>query len=881
MIWPDSIPTEMHAWGNPLIVVQPEGSALLYDGGQWSAGQPLIDEYSFIYRYDDRLRPVSAKIPGCAPELTAYDSRGLVAYTRDGRLAATGRKMFHLYDAHCRPAVSGICDDFLSDSDWGSVHDTPVAERTVLSSGVASDYNFSPSSLPAAAQVTQLWYYDRYLPGMAYAHGMQSPLGMPTAERTLVLDGWKAADTVTVEHHYDSMMQEMFTRRRHSDGTMLLCTTTRTPGGLPLVESIALSGPLGIHSLVTYTEYDAFGRITSLKANSDRSVVLTLALNSYDGVGRLASSTVHGGSETTYGYNVRGALTSADNPFIKQSWKYASGSLNPSYAGRISGKTVEYHDNGGSCSGSVTYRYDSMGRLKSTVAKRDILWKMDPPVVNPPIWKAGALELDTTVAKPWNPGTVELKKRDYSESFTYDLNSNILSLTRMGHGSTGQYATVDDLTMGYTGNRLTSLTDNADEVTLESSMDIPSGQFLGRDFGYDAAGAVTRDVSRNISNIEYYFNGMPKMVGTMGSDCVSYVYTADGEKLAETVWNGNRTTRRDYIGPFEFIGGQLLRINLPQGYIDSIGTLHAYIPDIQGNIVGVHEARDGNTELEQLNEYYAYGGLTADSDGQDANRRKHTAKELTTDFGINTYDFTARSQYPMASRFDQPDKKSGDYKWLSPYIFCAADPINFSDPTGMDIYRFDKKTGDVVLFKKTDDEFDQIGEFKKNKDTGDYELRTNRKGEAKTLVDKIEKGILRDGMNLKEQDNVWQVGGDGKLSVEGFQEFAIELSELLDLELGGYYFSKQGSEDIEYVGLGKYKNNRYDYCKTAINIKEKPWLHTDYRYHTNWHTHPSRARTMGRFLPSKPDQRIRDQEKKAGLVLYHIILTKGYPPIRY
>ena len=40
---------------------------------------------------------------------------------------------------------------------------------------------------------------------------------------------------------------------------------------------------------------------------------------------------------------------------------------------------------------------------------------------------------------------------------------------------------------------------------------------------------------------------------------------------------------------------------------------------------------------------------------------------------------------PVASRFDQPDKKSGDYKWLSPYIFCAADPINFSDPTGMRI----------------------------------------------------------------------------------------------------------------------------------------------------------------------------------------------------
>ncbi len=73
-------------------------------------------------------------------------------------------------------------------------------------------------------------------------------------------------------------------------------------------------------------------------------------------------------------------------------------------------------------------------------------------------------------------------------------------------------------------NRFTTFQSVAtQEVTLESSMDIPSGQFSGRDFGYDAAGALTRDVSRNIANIDYYFNGMPFLVGTMEGDCISYV----------------------------------------------------------------------------------------------------------------------------------------------------------------------------------------------------------------------------------------------------------------------------------------------------------------------------------------------------------------------
>ena len=437
------------------------------------------------------------------------------------------------------------------------------------------------------------------------------------------------------------------------------------------------------------------------------------------------------------------------------------------------------------------------------------------------------------------------------------------------------------LTIRYSGNRLTSLTDNAAEVTLESSMDIPSGQFSGRDFSYDAAGAVTRDVSRNIANIDYYFNGMPSMVGTMESDCISYVYTADGEKLAETVWNGNRTTRRDYIGPFEFIGGELLRINLPKGYIDSIGTLHAYIPYIQVNIVGVYEAREGNTKLEQLNEYYAYGGLTADSDGQDANRRKHTAKELTTDLGINTYDFTARSQYPMASRFDQPDKKSGDYTRLSPYIFCAADPINFSDPTGMDIYRFDKKTGDVVLNQKTDDEFDQIGVFKINKETGEYELQTNRKGKAKTLVDKVEKGILKDGMNLKEQDNVWQVGGEGNPSVEGFQEFVLELSDIVELELRGYYYAEEESDKISYVRMGRYKNNTNRESRAGTNRRRFPYLTPNYYIHTCWHTHPTNASDRARFGPSRHDNIEKEKMLKTEFIKKFIVLTNGHAPIFY
>ena len=275
---------------------------------------------------------------------------------------------------------------------------------------------------------------------------------------------------------------------------------------------------------------------------------------------------------------------------------------------------------------------------------------------------------------------------DNSESFTYDLNANLLTISRKGRDDAGSYRVVDEIEMGYIGNQLSWLRDTAEDPLLEGSMDIPQGNYSGYDIMYDGAGRVTRDVSRGISHVNYNVTGTPFVVGTMTADCAVYGYTSSGAKLSETIYNGSVTTRRDYVGPCEYVDGKLERVNVPQGYIDSLGVLHAYIHDIQGNVTGVYEAKAGKKQLEQLNEYYAYGGLTADSKGQDRNRYRHTGKELVSDLGINSYDFTARWQYPMAGAFTSPDAKAIDYKWLSPYSFCGGDPINGSDPTGMDTF---------------------------------------------------------------------------------------------------------------------------------------------------------------------------------------------------
>lgn len=157
-----------------------------------------------------------------------------------------------------------------------------------------------------------------------------------------------------------------------------------------------------------------------------------------------------------------------------------------------------------------------------------------------------------------------------------------------------------------------------------------------------------------------------------------------------------------------------------------------------------------------------------------------------------------------------PDPKAEKYYNTSPYAYVANNPMKYIDPNGMDIYRFDNKTGEFALVIRNDDNFDQVGKFNFNKKTGEYTLKTNRKGEARTQIDNVEKGILSDGVNFKMNDNLIQVGGEGQATVGGVEAFVLRLSELAGNEIGGAYFSANGDNNIDnstHMTIGRYKNN--------------------------------------------------------------------------
>ena len=51
--------------------------------------------------------------------------------------------------------------------------------------------------------------------------------------------------------------------------------------------------------------------------------------------------------------------------------------------------------------------------------------------------------------------------------------------------------------------------------------------------------------------------------------------------------------------------------------------------------------------------------------------------------GLNTYDYGARQYNPVTARWDRMDPLCEKYYSISPYAYCADNPMKFIDPDGM------------------------------------------------------------------------------------------------------------------------------------------------------------------------------------------------------
>jgi len=68
--------------------------------------------------------------------------------------------------------------------------------------------------------------------------------------------------------------------------------------------------------------------------------------------------------------------------------------------------------------------------------------------------------------------------------------------------------------------------------------------------------------------------------------------------------------------------------------------------------------------------------------------------------GIGSLDFGARHYDPFVARWLSPDPLMEKYYGMSPYLYCAGNPVNLVDPDGTDIWGVDKQ-GDINRIRRS------------------------------------------------------------------------------------------------------------------------------------------------------------------------------------
>ena len=133
--------------------------------------------------------------------------------------------------------------------------------------------------------------------------------------------------------------------------------------------------------------------------------------------------------------------------------------------------------------------------------------------------------------------------------------------------------------------------------------------------------------------------------------------------------------------------------NLPEGRLTENG-VRWHVKDHLGSVRAVVDGATGN--LLAVTDYEAYGEDTANATASsyvsptpsgETLRDGFTGKEdQSPDFGTAYTDFGARQYSPALRRWLVPDPLSEKYYGVSPYAYCAGDPVNLVDPDGRVIF---------------------------------------------------------------------------------------------------------------------------------------------------------------------------------------------------
>ncbi|MDO4958053.1 MAG: RHS repeat-associated core domain-containing protein [Prevotellaceae bacterium] len=141
------------------------------------------------------------------------------------------------------------------------------------------------------------------------------------------------------------------------------------------------------------------------------------------------------------------------------------------------------------------------------------------------------------------------------------------------------------------------------------------------------------------------------------------------------------------------VNGRIDKYQFEEGYCQAeksssdknkdIFTFFYYDQDHLGNIRQVREANGSKGYVIQTMNYYPFGAEFCDNVAKNyTQKHKYNGKEFDNMHGLNSYDYGARQYNPVTARWDRIDPLCEKYYSVSPYVYCANNPVMLVDPDG-------------------------------------------------------------------------------------------------------------------------------------------------------------------------------------------------------
>ncbi len=607
------------------------------------------ENYAFIYKYGPAGLNTWKRVPGKSWDRFLYDMKRNIIGKQDSTMRARGVFQLTIPDNFGRPAVMAfVADTFPKDLEIIDLRVIPDSSRIGYRWADSSvTGRFSLPQIQHLPEILSINYYDNYdyqrqfsdtrLKASSYTIPVNA-FSLLTGSLNLSSPG---KDTLITAVYYDDLkrtiqqkelLQEDIAHSYSFDYDFI--------GNVTKCKEITHAGYVS-DTLIHEMSYDHAGRILEDRSRLNSSRPATVSYT-YDEIGRLKEMSYATGTvpfRIRNAFNIRDWLMSIQSSIFNMELNYdnpKTRNVLPPMSGNISDMNWSYLSDK-SRTGSYSFLYDDFSRLTS--------------------------------AKPYGD-----YYHRHEETMLYDRNGNIRVLNRCERRDTCY-----QMQINYNGDKIFS-------ASLDDGMDIENVLF-----SYDADGRLVHD---GTNGLDLSYSGIGRLQNISKDDIqiAKYSYSADGRKLSATdrydnglIYIGSMVYRKQN-GSIEFDSAPFSHGRFV--FCKNEITPHYFITD---HINSVRAELDSNGDIIEINDYYPSGAIWKDSEnrptGNYKNRYRYNGKEEQSFLGLPYIDYGARMYNPenMMSWLTA-DEQAEDFYSISPYSFCAGNPVNIIDPDGRRIF---------------------------------------------------------------------------------------------------------------------------------------------------------------------------------------------------